>query len=241
MEQFESWKDLLNPEFYIKMGGFWMILFIIFAETGLFVGFFLPGDSLLFVSGIYAREIIAETFGTSYSDFLDTTILASAISIAAIFGNQVGYWFGLKAGPALYKKEDTFLFKKKYLFQAHDFFEKNGALAVIMARFLPVVRTFTPIVAGIVKMNKKEFLRDNIIGAILWSFSLIYAGHYLDKLFREEFDIDLKSKLEYIIITIVLITTLPVVIKFFFGKKPAEIIFDEITEVVNENETEDKK
>lgn len=241
MENFESWKDLLNPEFYIKMGGFWLILFIIFAETGLFVGFFLPGDSLLFVSGIYAREIIYETFGTNYSDFLDTTILAAAIAFAAIVGNQVGYWFGLKAGPALYKKEDTFLFKKKYLFQAHDFFEKNGALAVIMARFLPVVRTFTPIVAGIVKMNKKEFLRDNIIGAVLWSFSLIYAGHYLDKLFREEFNIDLKSKLEYIIITIVLITTLPVIVKFFFGKKPAEIIADEITEVVNDDEVEDKK
>ena len=241
MENFESWKDLLNPEFYIKMGGFWMILFIIFAETGLFVGFFLPGDSLLFVSGIYAIEIIQETFGSTNNDFLDTTILASAIAVAAIIGNQVGYWFGLKAGPALYKKEDTFLFKKKYLFQAHDFFEKNGALAVIMARFLPVVRTFTPIVAGIVKMDKKEFFRDNVIGGILWSFSLIYAGHYLDKLFRDEFNIDLKSKLEYIIITIVLVTNLPVIFKFFFGKKPAEIIFDEITEVVNEDETEEKK
>ena len=240
MENFESWKDFLNPEFYIKMGGFWMILFIIFAETGLFVGFFLPGDSLLFVSGIYAKEIIEETFSSTGSDFLDTTILASAIAIAAIIGNQVGYWFGLKTGPALYKKEDTFLFKKKYLFQAHDFFEKNGALAVIMARFLPVVRTFTPIVAGIVKMDKKEFLRDNIIGAILWSFSLIYAGHYLDKLFREEFGIDLKSKLEYIIITIVLITTLPVIIKFFFGKKPAEMVIDEIDELIDESKEEKK-
>lgn len=219
MEDFNSWKDLLNPEFYIKMGGFWLILFIIFAETGLFVGFFLPGDSLLFVSGIYAVEIIKETFGSTGSDFLDTTILAACVSLAAIIGNEVGYYFGLKAGPALYKKQDTALFKKKYLYQAHDFFEKHGALAVIMARFLPVVRTFTPIVAGIVKMDKKEFLRDNIIGAVLWSFSLIYAGHYLDKVFRDEFGIELKSKLEYIIIVIVLITTLPVIIKFLFGKK----------------------
>ncbi|ROH98013.1 DedA family protein [Chryseobacterium daecheongense] len=219
MEDFNSWKDLLNPEFYIKMGGFWLILFIIFAETGLFVGFFLPGDSLLFVSGIYAVEIVKETFGSTGSDFLDTTILAACVSLAAIIGNEVGYYFGLKAGPALYKRQDTTLFKKKYLYQAHDFFEKHGALAVIMARFLPVVRTFTPIVAGIVKMDKKEFLRDNIIGAVLWSFSLIYAGHYLDKVFRDEFGIELKSKLEYIIIVIVLITTLPVIIKFLFGKK----------------------
>jgi len=224
MENFESWKDLLNPEFYIKMGGFWLILFIIFAETGLFVGFFLPGDSLLFVSGIYAVELVNETLGSTGSDFLDTTILASAVSVAAIIGNEVGYWFGLKAGPALYKREDSFLFKKKYLFQAHDFFEQHGALAVIMARFLPIVRTFTPIVAGIVKMDKGRFLIDNIIGAVLWSFSLIFAGHYLDALFQNQFGIDLKSHLEMIIIIIVLMTTLPIIIKFFFGKKKEEKI-----------------
>ena len=222
MENLESWKDLLNPEFYIQMGGFWLILFIIFAETGLFVGFFLPGDSLLFVSGIYAVEIVDQALGSTGSDFLDTTILATAIAIAAIIGNEVGYWFGRKTGPALYKKEDTFLFKKKYLFQAHDFFEEHGALAVIMARFLPVVRTFTPIVAGIVKMDKTRFLIDNIIGAFLWSFSLIFAGHYLDRLFMDQFGIDLKSHLEMIIIIIVLITTVPIIVKFFFGKKKEE-------------------
>ncbi len=227
MEHFESWKDLLNPEFYVKMGGFWLILFIIFAETGLFVGFFLPGDSLLFVSGIYTKEIIDETFGTFGHDFIDTSVLASCIALAAILGNEVGYFFGLKAGPALYKKEDTLLFKKKYLFQAHDFFETHGSLAVIMARFLPIVRTFTPIVAGIVKMDKKRFLRDNVIGAVLWSFLLVYAGHYLNEIFKTQFDIDLKSHLEYIIIIIVLITTLPVIIKFFFGKKEEPVNFDD--------------
>ncbi len=217
MEHFESWKDLLNPEFYIKMGGFWLILFIIFAETGLFVGFFLPGDSLLFVSGIYAVEIVKESLGGTGNDLLDTSILASCISLAAIIGNEVGYYFGVKTGPALYKRPDTMLFKKKYLYQAHDFFEKHGSMAVIMARFLPVVRTFTPIVAGIVKMDKKRFLLDNIIGAVLWSFSLVFAGHYLDKVFKDQFGIDLKSHLEWIIIIIVLITTLPVLIKFVFG------------------------
>ncbi len=219
MEDFNSWKDLLNPEFYIKLGGFWLILFIIFAETGLFVGFFLPGDSLLFVSGIYSIDIISATFGSTGNDFLDTFILAASVALAAIIGNEVGYYFGRKAGSALYKKPDTWLFKKKYLYQAHDFFEKNGALAIIMARFLPVVRTFTPIVAGIVKMDKKDFLRDNIIGAVLWSFLLIFAGHYLDKLFIDQFGIDLKQKLELIIIVIVLITTVPVILKFLFGKK----------------------
>ncbi|MCX8531416.1 DedA family protein [Chryseobacterium luquanense] len=217
MEDINTWRDLLNPELYIKMGGFWLILFIVFAETGLFVGFFLPGDSLLFVSGIYAVDIIKETFGSTGSDFLDTTILATAVAIAAIVGNQVGYWFGRKTGPALYNKKDTMLFKKKYLYQAHDFFEKNGALAIIMARFLPVVRTFMPIVAGIVKMDRKQFVRDNVIGGVLWSFILIFAGHYLDKLFMDQFGINLKEKLEFIIIIIVLVTTVPVILKFVFG------------------------
>ena len=102
--EYQSWKDLLNPEFYIHLGGFWLILFIIFAETGLFVGFFLPGDSLLFISGIYAVKIIDTTFGTTGSDFLDTTILATAVAIAAIIGNEVGYcepgfWISLTQTP----------------------------------------------------------------------------------------------------------------------------------------------
>ncbi|QYQ96704.1 DedA family protein [Riemerella anatipestifer] len=218
MDHFESWKDLLNPEFYIKMGGFWLVLFIIFAETGLFVGFFLPGDSLLFISGIYAVPMITETFGIIKSDFLSTVILASAIAIAAILGNMVGYWFGRKSGPTLYERPDSFLFKKKYLFKAHDFYEEHGRITIIAARFLPIVRTFAPIVAGIVGMEKGKFMLYNIIGAIAWSFSLIFAGHYLDKLFLDQFGIDLKRHLEIIILFIVVITTAPVIIKMFFGK-----------------------
>ncbi|MHA6698132.1 DedA family protein [Chryseobacterium sp. A301] len=218
MEHFESWKDLLNPEFYIKIGGFWLIIFIIFAETGLFVGFFLPGDSLLFISGIYSVEIIQTTFGSTQSGFLDTTILAFCIALSAIVGNEVGYWFGRKTGPALYKREDSFFFKKKYLFQAHDFFEKHGSVAIILARFLPIVRTFVPIVAGIVKMDKKRFLLDNIIGGVLWSFILVFAGHYLDQLFIHEFGIDLKEHLGLIVLLLVVFTTIPVILKILFGK-----------------------
>lgn len=218
MEHFESWKDLLNPEFYIKIGGLWLVLFIIFAETGLFVGFFLPGDSLLFISGIYAVPMVKETFGIVENDFLCTMILASAIALAAILGNMVGYWFGKKSGPALYERPDSFLFKKKYLFKAHDFYEEHGRIAIIAARFLPIVRTFAPIVAGIVGMEKGKFMLYNIIGAVAWAFSLIFAGHYLDKLFLDQFHIDLKKHLELIILFIVVITTAPVIIKMFFGK-----------------------
>lgn len=218
MEHFESWKDLINPEFYIKLGGFWLVMFIIFAETGLFVGFFLPGDSLLFISGIYSVELISATFGSTGSGFLDTTILSTCIALCAIIGNEVGYWFGYKTGPAFYKREDSFFFKKKYLFQAHDFFEKHGSLAIIMARFLPIVRTFVPIVAGIVKMDKKRFLFDNIFSAFLWSYTLVFAGHYLDRLFIVEFGIDLKAHLGSIVLVLVLVTTLPVILKLVFGK-----------------------
>lgn len=218
MEHFESWKDLVNPEFYIKLGGFWLVIFIIFAETGLFVGFFLPGDSLLFISGIYSVEMMVNTFGSTGSGLWDTTIVAASIATAAIIGNELGYWIGYKTGPAFYKREDSLLFKKKYLYQAHDFFEKHGRLAVIMARFLPIVRTFVPIVAGIVQMDKKKFLFDNILGAVLWSFSLVFAGHYLDQLFLTQFNIDLKAHLESIILVLVLVTTLPVILKIIFGK-----------------------
>lgn len=217
MEHF-NWHDLLNPEFYIKLGGFWLILFIVFAETGLFVGFFLPGDSLLFVSGIYAVEIIKGTFGSTGIDFLDTAILATSVAIAGILGNSVGYWFGKKTGPSLYHRPDSFFFKKKYLYKAHDFFEEHGAFAVIAARFLPIVRTFVPIVAGIVDMDKKKFTLDNVIGAFAWSFVMIFAGHYLDSLFRNQFDIDLKKHLEMIVLVIVAVTTIPILIKMLFGK-----------------------
>lgn len=220
MEHFENWKDLINPEFYIKLGGYWLVLFIIFAETGLFIGFFLPGDSLLFISGIYAVPMITETFGSSGSDLLDTTILASSIALMAILGNMLGYWFGEKSGANLYSRPDSFLFKKKYLIRAHDFYEKHGKVAIIAARFLPIIRTFAPIVAGIVKMEKSKFLFYNIVGAVLWSFILVFSGHYLDKIFIDQFGIDLKQHLEMIILFIVIITTAPVLIKLFSsGKK----------------------
>lgn len=222
MEHFHGWSDLVNPEFYIKLGGFWLILFIVFAETGLFIGFFLPGDSLLFVSGIYAIDIIKETFGSTGFEFLDTAILATCVAIAGILGNSVGYWFGKKTGPSLYHRPDSFFFKKKYLKRAHDFFEEHGAFAVIAARFLPIIRTFVPIVAGIVDMEKKKFVLDNVIGAFAWSFVMIFAGHYLDSLFRNQFGIDLKSHLEAIVLVIVLITTLPILYQMLFGKKKAE-------------------
>lgn len=207
-----QWKDFLNPEFYIQNGGLWLILFIIFAETGLFAGFFLPGDSLLFVAGIYSNELAAELFSLN-NDFLNLLLISVLIIFSGILGNTVGYWFGAASGPYLFKREDSLLFKKKHLFAAKEFYEKYGGGAIVFARFLPIIRTFAPIIAGIVRMDRHKFSFYNIIGCIAWVLSMMFGGHYLYKLFLNKFGFDLKEHLEIIIIFIVLITTAPVLIK----------------------------
>lgn len=221
------WTQLINPEFYINLQiggvpvGIYVVLFIVFAETGLFAGFFLPGDSLLFLAGIYSSELMATLF-TIEGEFLNVLLLSMLVAIAGIVGNTFGYWFGAKSGTYLYTKEDSFWFKKKYLIQSHDFFEKHGGRAIIFARFLPIIRTFAPIIAGVVKMNKKKFMLFNIVSSFLWAFTLIFAGHYLYELFLTKFNIDLKSHIEYIIIIIVVITTVPLVLNAIKGKKVTE-------------------
>ena len=214
-----SWVDLITPMFYIINGGLWLILFIIFAETGLFAGFFLPGDSLLFVAGIYNRELIESVFPFIHSEYIQLLLLWLLISAAGILGNTVGYWFGRKVGPTMYSWKDNFLFKQKYLQEAHDFYEKHGGGAIIFARFLPIVRTFAPIVAGIVSMDKKKFSFYNIVGSIAWVLSMLVAGHFLQKWILSQFNFDLKEHLEVIVVGIVLVTTAPVFIKLGFGKK----------------------
>lgn len=213
------WSQLLQPQFYIEHGGLWLILFVIFAETGLFVGFFLPGDSLLFVAGIYSSDL-ARSFIPTGNDYLDLLELMVLISLAGIAGNSVGYWFGRKVGPAMYDWRERFLFKRKYLQQAHDFYEKHGGGAIVVARFIPIVRTFAPIVAGIVQMDKRKFMFYNIIGCIAWVFSMLFGGHFLQKWILSEFNFDLREHLEVIVLGIVLVTTAPVIIKLFFSKKP---------------------
>ncbi len=219
-----TFKDLLNPEFYIVNGGLWLFLFIVFAETGLFAGFFLPGDSLLFVAGIYSNELITKGFGIDInSDLMHLFILTALVIVAGVLGNTTGYWFGQKGGPALYKKKDSFFFKKRYLEQAHEFYEKNGASTIVIARFLPIIRTFAPIVAGIVQMDKKKFAYYNIVGCISWAVTMLFAGHYLYRIILDKFNFDLKEHLEVIVLGIVFITTAPVIYKLFFSKKkPAE-------------------
>ncbi len=214
-----SWTDLLTPMFYIIFGGIWFILFVVFAETGLFAGFFLPGDSLLFVTGIYSNDLVQTGLKiNSSSSILNLIILGIIISIAGILGNYVGYWFGRKSGHFLFERKDTFFFRKKYLFQAKEFYEKHGGGAIVMARFVPIVRTFAPIVAGIVGMEKKKFAYYNIVGCVAWVFTMLFAGHYLQQFFLNKFQFDLREHLEIIVIAIIFVSTAPIFIKFFFGK-----------------------
>ncbi|HMI07746.1 MAG TPA: VTT domain-containing protein [Flavobacterium sp.] len=214
-----DWKNLIDPLFYIHFDingvkiGLYIVLFIVFAETGLFAGFFLPGDSLLFLAGIYNRELIENVVFIG-PDFLNVVVLSTLVALAGIVGNMVGYWFGSKSGNYLYNKEDSFWFKKKYLIQSKIFFERHGGRAIIFARFLPIIRTFAPIVAGIVTMDKKKFMFYNILSSFLWSFSLIFSGHYLYGFLLEKYQIDLKNHIEIIIIGLVVLTLSPVILKF---------------------------
>ncbi|HMR83388.1 MAG TPA: VTT domain-containing protein [Niabella sp.] len=232
-----QWTDLLQPQWYIENGGLWLLLFVVFAETGLFAGFFLPGDTLLFIAGIYAHKIgegISAEPGLSYqfmkliglghiqNEWLDLFVLLALISTCGILGNMVGYWTGRKVGPAMYHWKENFFFKRRYLEQAHDFYEKNGGMAIIVARFLPFIRTFAPIIAGIVQMNRAKFMFYNIVGSLAWVFSMIFAGHFLQKWLMTGFGFDLKQHLEIIVLGIVIVTTLPVIMKIVKGGKKSK-------------------
>lgn len=208
-ELWHSLKDtILSPEWYIQNGGFYLILFVIFAETGLFVGFFLPGDSLLVAAGMYLDNLSAEFFN------FPILLLPLVVAICGILGNYVGYWFGRKSGPYLYSRKDTFFWKGKHLKTASEFYEKNGAFTIIAARFVPIVRTFAPIVAGIVNMDYKKFSLYNIIGSLAWVYSMMLLGYYAQDLMLKKFGINLKEHLEIIVIIIILVTTIPVILKF---------------------------
>ncbi|WP_343668301.1 VTT domain-containing protein [Chitinophaga sp.] len=208
MDQFiELFKHLINPAWIIEHGGLYLLLIIIFAETGLFVGFFLPGDSLLFLAGFYGAMLSDSFF------HMPLIVIMTMVAVAGILGNAVGFWIGRKSGPLLFSRKDTFFFKKKHLYQAKELYDKHGGGAIFLARFMPIVRTFAPIVGGIVQMDKKKFMFYNVVSSFVWVFSMMLAGHYLGKAFP-----GLQQHLELIIIILILITTLPVLIKLFFGK-----------------------
>ncbi|MFD3331636.1 DedA family protein [Streptomyces sp. NPDC058700] len=199
-----SW---LDPDYLIQTFGLIGVLVIVFAESGLLIGFFLPGDSLLFTTGLLV------TTGK-----LDTPlwVVCTLVVAAAIIGDQVGYLFGRKVGPALFKRPDSRLFKQENVEKAHEFFEKHGPKSLILARFVPIVRTFTPIIAGVSRMNYRSFITFNIIGGVLWGAGVTLLGASLGK-------IDFVHKhIEMILIGIVLLSVVPIVIEFLRARSQSK-------------------
>lgn len=152
----------------IQWGGLFMICAIVFAETGLMIGFFLPGDSLLVTAGVFAA-----------AGLLDLAALLGLVSLCAVVGDQLGYYIGQRTGPALFKREDSLLFKRSHVLKAQGFYGKYGAKTIVIARFVPIVRTFAPVVAGVGKMNYRRFVTYNIAGGVLWVFSMVLTGYFL--------------------------------------------------------------
>lgn len=156
--------------------GYIGVFAIIFAESGLLIGFFLPGDSLLFTAGVIAgSKTLQSTLGVE----LSYPVLAIGCFIAAVTGDSVGYWFGNRVGRRLFERQDTLFFKKKYLHQAEGLYHKHGGKIIVLARFMPIVRTFAPIVAGVGTMHYPRFLSFNVIGGLLWAVGIVSAGYYL--------------------------------------------------------------
>lgn len=194
-------------------GGFLMLLFIVFAETGLFVGFFLPGDSLLLTAGIYLKDKPDGFYNLHYM------IVVLLIILASVIGNQVGYFFGRTAGPHIYNRKESWYFKKKHLMRAQDFYEQYGKGTIFLAKFLPIIRTFAPIVAGIVKMDRATFFLYNVLGSIAWVVSMVLGGYFLEAWVRRQFGFSLTEYIDIIAVIIILITTIPIIYKLFFAKK----------------------
>jgi len=207
-EFFDFFHNLTDPVWIMDNGGLYLLLFIVFIETGILLGFFLPGDPLLFITGM----ILANNTLTEVNPVVSLLYWILLISIAGILGNFLGYWTGKRSGNMLLQRKDSLFFKKKYIAQAQEFYEKKGGGAIVLARFMPIVRTFAPIVAGIVKMDLRKFSIFNIVGSFLWVGVLVTAGFLLGE---NEW---IKNNLEKIIFLIVVIATAPVVIKMIKGR-----------------------
>lgn len=205
MHFFDFLRQLTDPQSIIQIGGLALLLFVVFAETGLLFGFFLPGDSLIFISGMICVSK-PQLLGVGLP------VLIFCLSVAAILGNNAGYWFGNKVGPPLFQRKDSIIFKKRYLELTRTFYNKNGGKTLIIGRFLPIIRTFAPILAGVIKVDFKIFMFYNVVGAIAWTGSLCSIGFYLGTYSW------VQKNIGYIVLGLIIITTLPVITTFLKGR-----------------------
>jgi membrane-associated protein len=214
-------KDFLNPKFLIdyllNLLGIYVyfgLFFVIFAETGMAVGFFLPGDSLLVVSGLFAA-----------AGKLNVFLVLLAFFLGSVIGDSTGYWTGRTMGKRLFNREKSFIFKPSRVEKAKKFFEKHGAKTIILARFVPIVRTFAPMVVGATEMPYARFLAFSLLGGFLWIFSMVLAGYFLGGVIERALDIKLEDHIEKVVVVVVFLSLLPPLIEFLkhrFGKKEAE-------------------
>lgn len=186
--------SVIDPTAIINTLGLLGVLFIVFAESGLFFGFFFPGDSLLFTAGFFASQ-----------GYLNFHILLCGTFIMAVLGDSFGYWFGEKIGPKIFTREDSIFFHKKHVQRAEDFYEKHGKKTIILARFIPIVRTFAPIVAGVGKMKYSNFITYNVIGGLLWSFCWILSGYLLGNILPNS-----DRYILFIVLIIIIISVVPI-------------------------------
>jgi membrane-associated protein len=214
-ELFHQLRELLNPKIIIETllakGGIFVyfgLIFIVFAETGLAVGFFLPGDSLLVVAGLFAA-----------TGKLNLAILLGTLFVAAVVGDAVGYFTGARMGPRLFKKQKSLLFRPSHLQKAHAFYEKYGGKTIVIARFVPIVRTFAPIVAGAAQMPYRRFVVFNVAGGFLWVSSMLLSGYFLGSILKSKLGIDLDEHIEWVVIVVVLLSLMPPFIEFLKSRR----------------------
>lgn len=200
-------KQLTDPHSIIQYGGLWLLLFVIFAETGLLIGFFLPGDNLILLAGILCKAR-PELMNVNYFE------LTFLMALAAVLGNATGYWFGRRVGERLYARKDSWFFKQKQIEITKTYYNKYGGnLTLILARFLPVVRTFAPVIAGVIKIDFYKFMFFNIAGAIAWILSLTAIGYFLVQIFPQ-----IMNYMGYIFIALIVLTAIPI-LRLIFKKK----------------------
>lgn len=197
----------LDPDYLIATFGLIGVLVIVFAESGLLIGFFLPGDALLFTTGLLV---------TTNKLHQPLALVCFLIVLAAVIGDQVGYLFGRKVGPSLFKRPDSRLFKQENVEKAHEFFEKYGPKSLILARFVPIVRTFTPIIAGVSRMNYRSFITFNVVGGVLWGAGVTLLGALLGNVAF------VHKNIELILIAIVLVSVVPIAIEFLRARGKAK-------------------
>ena len=198
-------RTVYNVPELIRLVGLYGMIFIVFSETGLMVGFFLPGDSLLVTAGIFAATIDPQSGQT----LLNIWTLIPSLMLAAVFGNATGYFIGHKAGQALYSRPNSLLFRREHLIRTHEFYERHGGKTIILAQFMPIVRTFAPVVAGAAGMTYRRFATFNVVGAILWITSMCLTGFFLGRIVGPE---RLGKQLHLVVGAVIFLSLLPAII-----------------------------